>query len=396
MWYQLDYFMPLIADLVSFMVPTITVINDHTTAVALTNSKGKIKNTTNDYFGASTSALDRSPQSLNLKSINSISDLKDLTSSRLDSLKRHLDHSHSEILKDIDSCQSRLHKRFKIQTQACQQVVDEAEKEYKKMLEQIKESHEAMKASYSEHISEVQASAARVCKTTIPELSQSFEKAMDALRSRFGIAPTSSYFKVLITASAIKDEPFGRRKSQPKGSLSSLPSLPIISHHKQHLSPIAIINTTKLYQNQIHPAHTTSIISAALKSPRGFGPSPKTGKKTNKSRKGDDEEDEKEEEEEGREAGVIPEIVTNRMISRMGFSVGIPLFIGLLFFPFIYYLKVGLKIDVPTWVPFLVSFIFFGTALLGVSYGIVSSSWDPVREGSLLGWNEAQKNGPLI
>ncbi|KAH7514799.1 hypothetical protein FEM48_Zijuj11G0128900 [Ziziphus jujuba var. spinosa] len=89
-------------------------------------------------------------------------------------------------------------------------------------------------------------------------------------------------------------------------------------------------------------------------------------------------------------------IVTNRMISRMGFTVGIPLFIGLLFFPFFYYLKVGLKIDVPTWVPFIVSFIFFGTALLGVSYGIVSSSWDPLREGSFLGWNEAQKNWPVF
>ncbi|KAL2544301.1 Uncharacterized protein Fot_13534 [Forsythia ovata] len=80
----------------------------------------------------------------------------------------------------------------------------------------------------------------------------------------------------------------------------------------------------------------------------------------------------------------------------MGLSVGIPLFIGLLFFPFFYYLKVGLKIDVPTWIPFIVSFIFFGTALLGVSYGIVSSSWDPMREGSLLGWNEAKKNWPVF
>ncbi|PSR91376.1 hypothetical protein CEY00_Acc28720 [Actinidia chinensis var. chinensis] len=84
------------------------------------------------------------------------------------------------------------------------------------------------------------------------------------------------------------------------------------------------------------------------------------------------------------------------MMRRMGFSVGIPLLIGLLFFPFFYYLKVGLKIDVPTWVPFIVSFIYFGTALLGVSYGIVSSSWDPMREGSLLGWTEAKKNWPVF
>ncbi|CAI9755506.1 unnamed protein product [Fraxinus pennsylvanica] len=140
-------------------------------------------------------------------------------------------------------------------------------------------------------------------------------------------------------------------------------------------------------------------VSATLNSPKGFGPTSKKFKKSKKPKKNYDtneEEDEDEEDEDEKEEGVIPEIVTNRMMSRMGFSVGIPLFIGLLFFPFFYYLKVGLKIDVPTWIPFIVSFIFFGTALLGVSYGIVSSSWDPIREGSLLGWNEAKKNWPVF
>lgn len=132
--------------------------------------------------------------------------------------------------------------------------------------------------------------------------------------------------------------------------------------------------------------------------PKGFGPSIRKTEKRQKRKKIYSDEDEDEEEEEGPEAeqGVIPEIVTNRMISRIGVSVGVPLMIGLLFFPFFYYLKVGLKIDVPTWVPFIVSFFFFGSALLGVSYGIVSSSWDPFREGSFLGWNEAQKNWPVF
>lgn len=53
------------------------------------------------------------------------------------------------------------------------------------------------------------------------------------------------------------------------------------------------------------------------------------------------------------------------------FSVGITVFMGLLVFPFFYYLKVGLKIDIPTWVPFILPFFFFGSALLGVSHGIV-------------------------
>ncbi|KAK9276673.1 hypothetical protein L1049_006209 [Liquidambar formosana] len=156
------------------------------------------------------------------------------------------------------------------------------------------------------------------------------------------------------------------------------------------------ISTPQLYQNRTRLSRSTSLY-ATLKGPRGFGSSPQKTKKTKKSKKDEEEEDDDDDEdEEEPEEGIIPEIVTNRMMSRMGFSVGIPLSIGLLFFPFFYYLKVGLKIDVPTWVPFIVSFFFFGSALLGVSYGIVSSSWDPMREGSLLGWNEAKKNWPVF
>lgn len=149
-----------------------------------------------------------------------------------------------------------------------------------------------------------------------------------------------------------------------------------------------------------HLSNTTanSPLYVTLNSPRGFGPPPKKTKKAKKPKTGNDSDDDDDEDEEGdeAEAGVIPEIVTNRMISRIGFTVGIPLLVGLLFFPFFYYLKVVLKIDVPSWLPVIVSFIFFGAALLGVSYGIVSSSWDPLREGSLLGWNEAQRNWPVF
>ncbi|MED6144395.1 Protein pam68, chloroplastic [Stylosanthes scabra] len=177
----------------------------------------------------------------------------------------------------------------------------------------------------------------------------------------------------------------------------------------QHVSSNKLWAHSKLnyFNGNMKPHHDCAIhrsrfqhlspINAALKGPKGFGTPPnKKKKKKNTKNPRKDYDDDDDEEEERREEGVIPEVVTNRMISRMGFSVGIPLGIGLLFFPFFYYLKVGLKIDVPTWVPFIVSFFFFGSALLGVSYGIVSSSWDPLREGSLLGWNEAQKNWPVF
>ncbi|XP_021763615.1 protein PAM68, chloroplastic-like [Chenopodium quinoa] len=158
-----------------------------------------------------------------------------------------------------------------------------------------------------------------------------------------------------------------------------------------------IIPTSKIHKNILSISSKPTYLKATLRNPKGFGAPNKKIKKSKKiNNEDDEEEDEDDDEVEEAEQGIIPEIVTNRMINRMAFSVGVPLFIGLAFFPFFYYLKVGLKIDVPTWVPFIVSFIFFGTALLGVSYGIVSSSWDPLREGSFWGWQEAQKNWPVF
>ncbi|PHT93110.1 hypothetical protein T459_00992 [Capsicum annuum] len=122
-----------------------------------------------------------------VKNLKSIADLKEFASSQLDYVKGQIERSHMEILKDVEASQSRLQKRLKIQTQGCQQVADEAEREYKKMSERINEGREAMKGSYSTFMAELQASGVRLCKQTIPELSQSVEKAIDTLRSRYGI-----------------------------------------------------------------------------------------------------------------------------------------------------------------------------------------------------------------
>ncbi|KZV31740.1 hypothetical protein F511_00544 [Dorcoceras hygrometricum] len=305
-----------------------------------------------------------SPQRLQtLKSVSTISDLKNMATLNLDGIKRKLEMSHSEILKNIEASQGRLRKRHKMQTQACQQVMDEVEKEYKKISERIKDGQEAMTASYAEFIAETQASASRSPLYNIGghHIHQQIPVMGTYSCSR---APRLPFPPPLTTT----------RQGIPVSILSPLPS-----------------KTQSLF-TRLNP------VLATLNSPKGFGPKKIT--KTKKPKKDyasdDDNQEEEDEAADNREEGVIPEIVTNRMISRMGLSVGIPLFIGLLFFPFFYYLKVGLKIDVPTWVPFIVSFIFFGTALLGVSYGIVSSSWDPMREGSLLGWNEAKKNWPVF
>ncbi|XP_028795728.1 uncharacterized protein LOC114751239 [Neltuma alba] len=125
-----------------------------------------------------------------LKTVSNVSELKDLAATRLDELKGLIDRSHSEIFNDLEASQLRLRKRLKMQTQSCQQMMDEADKEYKKVSERIAENQELMKASYKEFVADAQISASRACKTSVANLSQSFDKAIDSLRNRFGISST--------------------------------------------------------------------------------------------------------------------------------------------------------------------------------------------------------------
>ncbi|XVF52248.1 hypothetical protein PTKIN_Ptkin05aG0003800 [Pterospermum kingtungense] len=171
------------------MASPVSEENDSPPKSSIFNKRKRNINIANASHSNSASALfnlQSSPP--NHKNLATISDLKEFASSRLEDIKRSLiDRSHSEILKDLEASHSRLHKRFKIQTQACQQVMDEAEKEYKKISGKIDGSHEEMKATYAEFMADAQATASRVCKTSIAELSKSLEKGIDNLRNQFGI-----------------------------------------------------------------------------------------------------------------------------------------------------------------------------------------------------------------
>ena len=90
----------------------------------------------------------------------------------------------------------------------------------------------------------------------------------------------------------------------------------------------------------------------------------------------------------------IPPEIADRMFKRMlGFAAG-PALLGLLFFPAFYYLKVVQDVDVPTWVVYVVTGLFFGGSLLGISYGALSTSPILSRPGSLLGFEEFKNNFP--
>ncbi|OCR02675.1 hypothetical protein BCD67_15950 [Oscillatoriales cyanobacterium USR001] len=92
------------------------------------------------------------------------------------------------------------------------------------------------------------------------------------------------------------------------------------------------------------------------------------------------------------EAMAIPDVVSKRMIRRMGIFCGIPTALGILIF-FASYLAVSKGgIPLPTSAVVILSMGFFGLGVLGLSYGLLSASWDEASPGSKLGWEEFSIN----
>ncbi|NJK75911.1 MAG: DUF3464 family protein [Microcoleus sp. SU_5_6] len=88
----------------------------------------------------------------------------------------------------------------------------------------------------------------------------------------------------------------------------------------------------------------------------------------------------------------IPEVVSKRMISRIALFCGVPTFLGVATF-FVSYLVVTKGLfELPNTAVLLVSMGCFGLGVLGLSYGVLSASWDEEISGSSLGWQEFTTN----
>lgn len=92
----------------------------------------------------------------------------------------------------------------------------------------------------------------------------------------------------------------------------------------------------------------------------------------------------------------LPQVVTDRMLKRVGIFCGTPLIFGFMTGPAFYYAKAVRHLDVPSWVFFTASTATFGAAVVGISYGVLSASWDPRREGSFWGGAEFRENVPIV
>ncbi len=90
------------------------------------------------------------------------------------------------------------------------------------------------------------------------------------------------------------------------------------------------------------------------------------------------------------EAG-IPEAVSKRMARRMAYFAGFPSVLSMLTFVASYVAMRNYHVVVPTVAVLLVSLLFFGLGVVGLSYGMLSASWDE-EPGSLLGFEHVGVN----
>jgi Photosynthesis affected mutant 68 len=95
-----------------------------------------------------------------------------------------------------------------------------------------------------------------------------------------------------------------------------------------------------------------------------------------------------------RGSGYIPDVVSNRMIRRVLVFCGIPILLGMAIFIGSYFIIINHVFKVPNTVVLLTSMACLGLSVLGLSYGILSASWeeDSTISGSLLGWQEFKIN----
>ncbi|MBD2776962.1 PAM68 family protein [Iningainema tapete] len=88
----------------------------------------------------------------------------------------------------------------------------------------------------------------------------------------------------------------------------------------------------------------------------------------------------------------IPQVVSQRMIRRVAAFCGIPTALGISTLIVSYLIISYAKIKIPAMAVLLVNMGLFGLGVLGITYGVLSASWDEDRVGHWFGWSEFTTN----
>jgi Na+/glutamate symporter len=88
----------------------------------------------------------------------------------------------------------------------------------------------------------------------------------------------------------------------------------------------------------------------------------------------------------------IPEVVSQRMIRRVAGFCGIPTALGISSLIVSYLLVTLADIQLPPIAVLLVNMGLFGLGVVGITYGVLSASWDEERPGTMMGLDEFSIN----
>ena len=77
-------------------------------------------------------------------------------------------------------------------------------------------------------------------------------------------------------------------------------------------------------------------------------------------------------------------------------TLPVPLLLGFSTGPLFYLSKQVWHIDLAPWQFFFASTVTFGAALAGITYGVLSASWEPGRDGTFWGVTEVKANIPIL
>lgn len=90
--------------------------------------------------------------------------------------------------------------------------------------------------------------------------------------------------------------------------------------------------------------------------------------------------------------GVMPEVVSERIARRVVAFAGLPIMLGAATFVGFYYATTQLDVSIlPQVVAYTTQALLF-LSFAGITYGVMSASWDEEVEGSLLGWENVGAN----
>lgn len=93
-----------------------------------------------------------------------------------------------------------------------------------------------------------------------------------------------------------------------------------------------------------------------------------------------------------KEEMAIPKVVSQRMIRRVAAFCGIPTALGITTLVVSYLLATYSETRLPPIAVLLVNMGLFGLGVVGITYGVLSASWDEETTGSLLGLGEFKTN----